>query len=314
LSEQAKAQPASTDLPTVPAAGSTPPLAAGTSSANGQTAEAKIAAAKEAAEAAAKMAASERMKLAHEARRDRELRSKRDTEFANREADLKQREAALAERRRNPKKFLEAEYGPDWYDTLTKVKVEGVPTGDLVVSEMEAWKADYEKRLEARDAHWERRLQERDSQADVLEQQAYESKALEYIKASAEKYPLIHAFDVTGSLPGFIYQHFLDTSQTDSTGYIVEPGELLTPEKASDMMEKTLAAKIENAHKVKQPQNPAKSPEKTFSPRRSLSTDVTATQTSNGKTKPKTDDERLKALKARWAYEEVQKHLDSQNH
>lgn len=257
------------------------------------------------------------MKLAHEARRDREARAKRDAELSKREAEIAAKEALWAERNRNPVKFLQGVYGDDWYDKTTRFKVDGVPTGDLIASEMDARLSEIDKRLKERDEYWEGKLSERDSQADAQEKQAYEAHALEYVKGSADKYPLIHAFGVTENITNFIESHFGSTAKRDESGRIVEPGELLTPEKAADMMEKLLADRVEAAQKAKAPQTPAapKPPDKTFAVRRSLSTDVTASQGStNAKPKPKTDDERLRALKQKWAQEEVQRHLDNQTH
>lgn len=230
-----------------------------------------------------KRLASERMKLAHEAREMREAAAKREEAFAKERAELDEWKKQREDRRRNPAKYLTAEYGPDWYDKLSKVQLSGGATPDLIASEVDDRVSASEKRAMERIAALEKQLADRDQQSVVQQRDAYLQDAISYVKSNAEKYPLIHDFEAQGNIAAFIQSHFEATKSVDERGEPV-PGEVLTAEQAAEMMEKLLAARVAAVDKRRQLKQAAEKPNgaapqrtEVSAPRRNLSTDLTGT-------------------------------------
>lgn len=206
------------------------------------------------------------------------------------------------DRRRNPAKYLAAEYGADWYDKLSKVRLDGAPTPDLIASEVDDKFAAAEKGWEEKFKALEKRYEERETQSAAREKQAYEARAVDYVKANAEKFPLIHAFEVADNITGVIEYHFHETAKQDEDGNWT-PGEVWTPEQAAAEMEKALTAKVEAADKARaavkaktQAQNPTTHRSETPQ-RRSLSTDLGGTSRQD-RPPPMTEADRMKRAMA----------------
>lgn len=247
-------------------------------------------------------ASSERMKLAHEAKRQREETAKREETLLAREAKLKEWESEYADRRRNPAKYLTADYGPDWYDKLSSVKLSGSPTPDLIASEVDGQVGLLKKELADVRAEFKKTLADRDAADAQRSREADAREAISYVKGNAEKYPLIHDFDVAENINAVIEAHFNSTcSRDDVTGETV-PGEMWTAEQAATAMEKHLAEKYDRATLRKKPPPPTvvvASPLRVSTPqRRTLSTDMSAASPSW--TPPKDDRERQARAEAAW--------------
>lgn len=125
----------------------------------------------------------------------------------------KKREADEEARRRDPLKRLQADFGDDWYDTITKMKA-GAVTPGAVSSSI----ADVEQRLKAEFAEQSKAL--RDEVAELKgrdterQRQEYLRGASEYVRANPEKYPLLHAFKQIDDVGGFIDGHYQLTSRS----------------------------------------------------------------------------------------------------
>ncbi len=197
------------------------------------------------------------MKLAHDARKEKEERAKREEDFKRREAKLAEWEAREADRRRNPVKYLSEAYGPNWYDTVTKIKVEGTPTPDLVASEMEDRFSSFEKKWEEREA----KLREEHAaeiraireESEAKERETFERNALAHVSSNPDKYPLIHAAEAQNNVLSVIWSHFDKTTTRNEDGEVV-PGELLSPEQAAQQLETYIGKLADAALKKKSAQ------------------------------------------------------------
>lgn len=223
------------------------------------------------------------MKLGHEARKQREEIAKREEGIAAREAKLKDWEAREADKKRNPAKYLAQDYGADWYDKLSQVKLSGGSTPDLIASEVDDRVASLEKKLAAQAEDFERKLTDRDSRAAEQTRADYEAGAIHHVKSNPDKYPLVHAFEVVGNIPAVIRSHFDATCSMDEKGRPVA-GEVWTAEQAALEMEKALSLRVAAATKANAP--PAAKPNiavdaQRTSPtqRRTLSTELTGSST-----------------------------------
>ncbi len=245
---------------------------------------------------------SERMKLAHEARQKRESDAKREEEFNAREAKIKEAENWEQNFVRDPIRFLSKRLGDTWYDKLSHAKLSGTVTPDMVALDVDERVLGVEKKLLERIGALEKQLTEKETRGIEQQKQEYEASAVAYVKTNAEKYPLIHAFEVLGNIPAVIDAHFNQTSSMDEAGNFVA-GEVLTAEQAADLMEKSLDERFSAAAKAKALKQAPKTPpvdQRNPSPqRRTLSTDLTAT--SNSDSPPPTNEgERIKRAIARW--------------
>ena len=244
-----------------------------------------------------KRAASERMKLAHEARKFREESAKEKEALAKEREELAAYKKEREDRRRNPEKYLAAEYGPDWYDKLSKVKLNGAPTPDLIASEVDDRVAAVRRELEEFKAETVRREENREKQAAAAERQAYEVQAIAYMKANEAKFPLVHTFGVQGNINAVIAAHFEETLSRGPDGEVI-PGEVWSPEEAASFMEKALLERYEKAKAISAPKPAPKvvqADTRNNSPRRTLSTDMTATSTRDV---PPAQDERERIRRA----------------
>lgn len=242
------------------------------------------------------------MERAKKLKRHNEELSKREAALAAREAKLNEQENWEQSFLKDPLRFLEKRLGPDAYDKLSAAKLAGGVTPGMV-------QLDVEERLSAADKTWQEKFValEKKYEADKLqsaaqEKQAYESRAIEHVKANAEKYPLIHAFEVAENIPHVIEYHFHQTTTQDEDGNTVR-GEVWTPEQAAAEMEKHLLAKVEAADKARaavkaktQPQDATTHRSETPQ-RRSLSTDLGGTSRQD-RPPPMTEADRMKRAMA----------------
>lgn len=205
-----------------------------------------------------------------------------------------------ADRLRNPAKYLEKDYGSDWYDKLTAVRLNGAPTGDLIASEMDSRLSEFEKKLQAKEAEVNKRFEELQRQEQQRAIEAFHSEIASEIKKNIEKYPGIEAFSedpsVWHSVRAEIDNHFQQNKQAILDGEL----QMLTADEAANIVSKRIEAfgqKFETYRSKKQP--PATPPTASNTPpqRRTLSTDMTASSGS-AYVPPKDDKERLERAKA----------------
>lgn len=177
-------------------------------------------------------------------------RAKFDQERADAaKADAKAKadaEALRLDRLRNPAKYLEQEYGPEWRKTLTEVAEKGTPPAALVASEV----GDVEKRLTAKLEEVAKSLEDKFSAQQKAETEralrAADESAVAHVKANTEAFPLINAWDALASVPASIRQHFDETCEWDGET-LTKPGEVWTPQQAAEDLEKKFNALVDKA-------------------------------------------------------------------
>lgn len=172
----------------------------------------------------------------------------------------KARKALEQERTRNPSKYLEALFGPDWYDTATKLK-----TGTVTPGAVSAQLTEAEQRMEQRFQERERALTERldrlqQAEEDRARQDIYR-QAGEHAKTNSEKYPLTNKYGKAADVGALIEGHFKATSKRNPDG-TWEPGEMWTPEQGAAEMEKYWAGirdMVLKAETGREPERPRES-------------------------------------------------------
>lgn len=248
------------------------------------------------------------------------LQAKRAQELATRHKEIETKTANLAkdreeyeqwkklrdDRRRNPAKYLTQDFGDDWYDKLTKYRLEGAPTGDLIASELDEREAKLTKQLAEQKADFEKRLADLQATDAKRQQQEFESNLVAKVKAS-DKFPLIAHFSEHNAVLHEVREHFKATAKQGADGKWL-PGEVLTPEDAAAKVEARLAeiaSKFEKYFEAKKAnQQPAAPPTKSNTAvssqriepaqRRALSTTVTASSAPT-RSPPRDERERMRA-------------------
>ncbi len=172
-------------------------------------------------------------------------------EFSKAQAKAQQdAEVARQDRLRNPAKYLEADYGPDWRKTLAEVAEKGSPPAELVASGL----AEAEKRFAAQVADLRKEFE-----AKLADQQKAETEralkygdeaAVQHVKGNPDAYPLINAWDGHASVPASIRQHFDETCEWGEDGKLVKAGEVWTPQQAAEDLEKKFKALWEKGNAV----------------------------------------------------------------
>lgn len=242
-------------------------------------------------EKATKRAAWEGMKRAQEMKKERE-----SLEMARKqhEADLKEvaeYKRLREDRKRNPTKYLQQDWGEDWHETINRIRLEGgKATPELVASEVEDKVGGVKSEMEKKLAALEAKLAEKDKEAQAKEAQAWrnnwEASLFGDIEKLSDKHKAVNALlkdpkigqgfkaDILSTIEG----HFQETSKTDEETGEQIPGELLTADAAAERMETRLKDLYAVLHKALSPTPQQAAPD--ARPRRSLTTDLTATQTS----------------------------------
>lgn len=257
---------------------------------------------------------SQTKRFALQQRKFAEEKATREKEWGEKQAKLKameEWEQYHAERRRNPAKYLEKEYGADWYDKLTSVKLNGVPTPDLVASEMDERFKSYESKLKTQEETLNKRLEDMQRQEAEKATQAFFAEVVSDVRRNISKYPHIELFQEDGSvwqsLTGEIDAHFRKNAQAIHAGEM----EMLTPDEAASIVDKRiegLAKKFEEA-RAKRAGGTGATPheqqrsdlsQRSDPPRRSLSTNMSAASSGAELVPPKDDKERLERAKAAW--------------
>lgn len=205
--------------------------------------------------------------------------------------------------KRNPIAFLKKEFGENYYDTLTRVHLDGVPTADLVASEMDGRFSEYEKKLQAKEAEYNKRFEELNQRDTERLRAEYFQGVIGEVKKDISKYQHLEAFaddeSVWGSVAREIDKHFVENQRAILAGDM----EMLTPHEAATRVDKQLEPIFNRVLTAAQKRQSAtgQPPERQQAPappvRRSLSTDMTASSGAEW-TPPKNDDERHKRAMA----------------
>lgn len=246
-----------------------------------------------------KRLASERMKFGHEVTREKTDLAKQREEFAKQKLDYEAWQAARADRRRNPEKYLSQDYGENWYEELSKYKLNGVPTAGLIQSEVDDRVGALQKQLDEQKAAFENRFKEEKQAENLRKEQEYLDSATAHVEGNAEKYPLIHSYGVTKNVAKMIADAWYRPAEGQES-------KVLTAEQAAMALEEQLTASHERATKAKQAKEEAAKPppvapgKPNAFPRRTLSNDMTASSAAPS-TPPLNDAERMKRAIAAFA-------------
>lgn len=212
------------------------------------------------------------------------------------------------DKRRNPAKYLEADYGPQWFETVNRAKLEGgTATPELLASELDFRESRIQEQLKKQAEDFTKQLDARDAKEAQAAKAAYDAEAEGYLTSNLDKYPGIKAAGWKTHIAAYIQNHYEETCRKDESGQWVS-GELLSPEAAAQGMEKYLRQIHESFKAAEAPQaatKPAVPARRTEAPtqRRTLSNDMA--QDTGVPTPPRDDRERMKravlAMEARHA-------------
>lgn len=205
-----------------------------------------------------------------------------------------------ADRLRNPAKYLEKDYGPEWYDKLTAVRLNGAPTGDLIASEIDSTAAKFTEELKKRDEEMAKLRNEISAKEQQQAIAAFHSELASDIKKNIDKYDGIGAFQkddsVWQNVRHEVDKHFHENKEAILAG----EKEMLTADQAANIVNKRIVDFNRRFNEyMSQKQTPATPTTASIAPpqRRTLSTDMTAS--SGGATVPaKNDKERFERSKA----------------
>lgn len=189
--------------------------------------------------------------------------------------------ATQADKLRNPLKYVEADYGPEWYDKLTQVKLTGVSTPDLLASELEEREKRLNSTFDEREAKLRKELDDFKASQDNAAREEYVQAAVAHVKADKDKYFWLNEFAEYGQVPAEIERHFIATAIQNPDGSI-EPGEILSAEEAGGVIEKRITELVERAKAAEARREAAKAPKpaptsREAPHRRTLTNDLTAT-------------------------------------
>ena len=127
------------------------------------------------------------------AQEQRKLAQEREA-FAKERQEHEAWKLRQADKNRNPAKYIAAEYGEDWYDKLTELRVNGTPPAVLIASELEAQEQRMRGELKTETEKLRDELRKRDEQENVRAKEEYEAQAVNHAKGNPDKYPLLHLF------------------------------------------------------------------------------------------------------------------------
>lgn len=238
----------------------------------------------------------DRMKSAEERKAERAAMAKEKGELLKLLDEAEAYKKERADRKLNPKKYYERDFGENWREEVAKLAIEDGPTSGMVASEIETLKSDFKRQLDEQRTAFEKQLAERDNATKQEQRGSYLRGAQAFMRASAEKYPLVHAYQQQDNIAAVIDHHERQTATEDEAGNPV-PGELLTFEEAAKRMEEHLKGVHENALKLTAPKPPptagtAASSRTPPSPRQTLTTQLTGTSGTPPATKAETESER----------------------
>lgn len=204
-------------------------------------------------------------------------------------------EAVRKDRLRNPDKYLKSEYGDDWYDKLTKYKLQGIAPTDLAANVLAEAEQKFAKTVEP----LQKKLESLEAEKQRAEEAAHFESIVETVKAAGEKYRYINGLKQHDALAQVIRAHWDATATKDEDGNV--KGELLTAEQAADLLESRFVEMKKLFDAVPAPK-PAATPKPNEPQQRSLSTDP---QPQEQPSDPLDDRERMRRAIA--AMEEAQK-------
>lgn len=145
-------------------------------------------------------------------------------------------------RKLNPIAALEEDFGKDWADRVTSLRVNGVPPTDLVASVVQELRAEFKRELEARDVKTAEATTAAE-QSQIEETRAMVSgNAAKWYEANAKEYPV---FERLGD-PARIGQILGDRIEQ----HFRAKNELLTEKQAADMLEADMLGIVEAAVKA----------------------------------------------------------------
>ncbi len=202
--------------------------------------------------------------------------------FKAEKAEFEEWKSLRANMKRDPVPFFKKEFGDDWYDKMTELRLSGGKvTPELLGEAMDAKIAALEKK------HEEAKKKELDDQKTQVEREAQQSfnawrdEVHSFVTEKADEYELINHFEAHDRVTAKIQSEYAKTQK------------LLSPKEAADFIEKDLEERGSKSKKFgKAPAAPVPA-DKRNDPqqRRTLSNDMTGS-TAAAKPPPTSDAER----------------------
>lgn len=207
--------------------------------------------------------------------------------------------AKLAQLKSNPGRVLQEQFGEDWYEKLSRVKLGGGQvTPELVAQSMDEKLESFRREQAAKDAKAAEAAHQR-------ELQRFRAEAEGFAKSKSDDYELINLHGSHAEVHKLIEQHYRETTKFDDEGRVLQEGELLSLKQAADKVEARLEEMVKKSQSAKKFQaktsQPPAVPERkdTQHRRATLSNDMTAT-TPSAPPPAKTDEERRERAFAAW--------------
>ena len=224
-------------------------------------------------------------------------------------------ERAHQQAKLNPTAFLSEVFGEKWYDTVVEAKMNGVPTANVIQSELAKLEEKFEGKLAEREAaitkqrEAEQARQVEDGTRQILGQWT------NALKSSADKYPALierYGNHETAARAAFMHarSEWDKTARFDDEGNLVQPGRLLSVAAAAEELEKHERSLVQRISGRLTPASASVSTvagsqqsgsqQSVSQQRRTLSNSITAS-TQASTPRPRTREEKLAQANARFA-------------
>lgn len=165
---------------------------------------------------------------------------------------LTELEKMHAQAKLNPEAFLKGVYGDDWYDRVVQTKLNGgVPTADVLASEVARLEEKFEARLKSRDEELAKSQVESSRAAVEQSRREQVSLAGEFWTSSEAEYPLVAglgtAEQIAPELARRRESHYDSTSKRDENGRLIAHGQVIPLQKVAELWEAQLVQLAERA-------------------------------------------------------------------
>jgi hypothetical protein len=165
---------------------------------------------------------------------------------------LTELEKMHAQAKLNPEAFLKGVYGDDWYDRVVQTKLNGgVPTADVLASEVSRLEEKFEAKLKARDEEHAKSQQESTRAAVEQSRREQVSLAGEFWTSASKDFPMVDSLGTADQVAAEIARrreaHYDATSKRDEEGRLIAHGQVLGLQKVAELWEAQLVGLAERA-------------------------------------------------------------------
>lgn len=152
----------------------------------------------------------------------------------------------------NPAGYLHGVYGEKWADQLREVMINGVPPADMMASEVQRLRDEFEQKLADKDTDRQKAESEASKRNVEQARRALHFEAADFYKANEKDYPIFKRLGderaVAATLAQRIESEYHRSEKRDpETNEVVLSGKVLTAKEAADLLEADLLALAEDA-------------------------------------------------------------------